>query len=110
MVSSSTIPMSPTWEFLMPNDVIIAAGYIRLSDPNKQLKGYSKQFQEAKIRTRCLEEGWLFKDELLFYDGNKGTIWRERQALQQMLAAARHHLFNVLLLYDLDRLSREPKH
>ena len=94
----------------MPQEVIIASGYIRLSEPHKQEKGYSKQFQEVKMRERCQAEGWLIKDDLIFYDGFKGTYRREREQLQELLKAARLHLFNILLLYDLDRLSRDPIH
>src|SRR2546421_3998806 len=108
--TTSGIPMSPTWEFLMPQSVIRAAGYIRLSEPNKQEKGYSKQFQEHKIRERCNVEGWSIRDTHLFYDGYRSTYWRERADLQAMLASARRHEFDVLVLYDLDRLSRDPIH
>ncbi len=86
------------------------AGYIRLSDPKKQEKGYSKQFQEGKIRQRCSDEGWSIKPEHIFYDGFRGVYWREREGLQAMLSSARRHEFDILLLYDLDRLAREPVH
>src|SRR5690349_915133 len=106
------IPVSeePTWSFLMPQSVIRASAYIRLSDPKKQEKGFSKQFQERKIRDKCDEEGYFLSSEHIFYDGFRSTYWRERQELQRMLLCARRHEFDLLILYDLDRLSREPKH
>jgi len=94
----------------MPQSVIRAAAYIRLSDPKKQEKGFSKQFQERKIRDKCEEEGYSLRDDHIFYDGFRSTYWREREELQRMLVCARRHEIDMLILYDLDRLSREPKH
>src|SRR6266566_6253589 len=100
----------PVWEYLMPQPVTRAAAYIRLSEPVKQEKGYSKQFQERKIREKCEELDYSISDEHIFYDGFRSVYWRERQELQRLLACCRRHEINVIILYDLDRLSREPKH
>lgn len=109
-MSISTLPEEEVWEYLKVQPIIRAAGYIRLSDKRKQEKGHSRQFQEGHIRRRCRDEGWQISNHHIFYDGYRGTYWRERLELQAMLAAARRHEFDKLLLYDLDRLSRESMH
>jgi len=91
----------------MPQKIIRAAGYIRISD-TKQEKNYSIAFQREKILAYIREQGIQIKDEHLYVDTYTGKVWRQRKDLQNCLAAAKRHEFDVLVLYKLDRLSREP--
>jgi site-specific DNA recombinase len=91
----------------MPQRVIRAAAYIRISDI-KQEKNYSIAFQREKILAYFREKGIQIKEEHIFIDTYTGKVWRQRKDLQNCLAAAKRHEFDILALYKLDRLSREP--
>ncbi len=91
----------------MPQKIIRGAGYIRISDV-KQEKNYSVSFQREKIIAYFREKGIHIKEEHIFVDTYTGKVWRQRKNLQDCLAAAKRHEFDVLALYKLDRLSREP--
>ncbi len=91
----------------MPQKIIRGAGYIRISDI-KQEKNYSVSFQREKIIAYFREKGIHIKEEHIFVDTYTGKVWRQRKNLQDCLAAAKRHEFDVLALYKLDRLSREP--
>jgi len=99
--------VSASWEYLMPQKIIRGAGYIRISDI-KQEKNYSIAFQKDKIVAYFREKGIQIKEDHLFVDTYTGKVWRQRKNLQNALAAAKRHEFDVLAMYKLDRLSREP--
>ncbi len=92
----------------MPKDKVIrGAAYIRISD-EKQEKNYSIAFQREKIAAYFRERGIILKEEHIFIETYTGKVWRQRKVLQNSLAAAKRHEFDVLAMYKLDRLSREP--
>jgi site-specific DNA recombinase len=91
----------------MPQKIIRGAAYIRISDM-KQEKNYSIAFQREKILTYFREQGIQIREDHIFIDTYTGKVWRQRKDLQKCLAAAKRHEFDVLGLYKLDRLSREP--
>lgn len=96
------------WEYLMPKDKILrGAGYIRVSDL-KQESNYSIAFQQEKIMAYFREHGIVLKEEHIFVDTYTGKVWRQRKNLQNALSAAKRHEFDILGMYKLDRLSREP--
>src|SRR5579859_3966521 len=102
----SSMPIREEWSFLMPQKIIRAAGYKRVSS-DKQAEGLSLQFQDEKIRAWAHEQGWLLKEDHIYQDSYSGAYWRERVGLQEMLKAARRREFDKLILYDLDRFARE---
>jgi site-specific DNA recombinase len=95
------------WEYLLPQKILRGAAYIRISD-EKQEKNYSVAFQREKIITHFREQGVSIKQEHIFIDTYTGKVWRQRKNLQMALAAAKRHEFDILGMYKLDRLSREP--
>lgn len=93
----------------MPREKVIrAAGYIRESDQGQSK--YSPIFQEKQIIAYCRAEGIAIRKEHIFYDGQTGKYWRDRDQLKELLAAAKRHEFDVLVLYRLDRFSRNHDH
>ena len=91
----------------MPQKIIRGAAYIRISD-EKQEKNYSVAFQREKILTFFREQGIQIRPDHIFIDTYTGKVWRQRKDLQRCLACAKRHEFDVLGMYKLDRLSREP--
>jgi len=93
----------------MPKDHILrVAGYVRLSDENQSL--FSVDFQKKKIQEWCAVQGGIMADERLFSDGKSAKYWRDRKGLQSLIAAAKRHEFDVLVMYRLDRFSRNRDH
>src|SRR5713226_657611 len=96
------------WEYLMPKTKVLrGAGYIRVSDM-KQERNYSIAFQKEKIIAHFREQGIHLAEEHIFIETYTGKVWRQRKVLQSALAAAKRHEFDILGMYKLDRLSREP--
>ena len=87
---------------------IRAAGYKRISDENDD--GTTLVTQEEKITEYFRIRGYMHKQEHMYQDKRTGVIYRERSGIQAMLAAARRKEFDVLVVYDLDRFSRNPVH
>src|SRR5437763_683747 len=105
----STSGMSRQWEYLMPKETILRiAGYTRLSDENQS--SFSLEFQRKKIRQWCSENGGVMSDEHIFTDVKSAKYWRDRKGLQALIAAAKRHEFDVLVMYRLDRFSRNRDH
>jgi len=82
--------------------------YCRVSKEEKDVKG--KQYQEPEnqlkpLREYCKDMGWEIKFE--FTDRKSGAN-SYRPEFQKMLAEARQHHFDLLLVWAIDRFSREP--
>ncbi len=81
-----------------------AAIYIRVSSEEQVREGYSLDAQEERLRAYVLSQGWtlagVYRDE-----GFSGKNL-SRAALQQMIADAKSGLFEAVLVWKLDRLSR----
>ncbi len=91
----------------MPKEKIVrAAGYTRRSDP-RQEKNFSLEMQKSKIIAYCKENAAALTEDHLFLDKYTGRVWRERKGLQALLDAARRREFDILIVYKLDRLSRD---
>lgn len=82
-----------------------AVGYVRVSTEEQADEGYSLAAQRKQIAAYCEAKNWelglVYADE-----GISGKETKNRPALQQMLAAARAHDFDVVVVSKLDRLSR----
>src|SRR5437016_4098709 len=106
---SSRIPAHQEWSCLMPREKVIRAwGYVRESGEDQSK--YSRIFQTKKIAERCRLEGWAIRDQDIKYDGQTGKYWRDRKALQEIIAAAKRREFDILVMYRLDRFSRDRDH
>jgi DNA invertase Pin-like site-specific DNA recombinase len=93
----------------MPQKVRRKAGYRRISDEDGQSKGTSLSDQLDAIRAAVIKNGGTLKEEHIFTDtlSGNGKYWRERDGIQDMLAAAKRHEFDDLYITCLDRFGRD---
>jgi DNA invertase Pin-like site-specific DNA recombinase len=82
-----------------------AAGYVRVSTIEQQRHGWNLGEDRERIRERADAEGWDLVE--LYDDGGRQGDDQERAGLQALLAAASAGELDVLILRDLDRLSRD---
>jgi DNA invertase Pin-like site-specific DNA recombinase len=60
--------------------------------------------QLRQLRAFAVSQGWILRREYIDHVSGKSS---DRQAFQEMFAAASRHEFDILLFWSLDRLSRE---
>ena len=87
-----------------------AAIYVRVSTKKQDEDGYSLDSQVDHCLRLCAERGYEVNESHIFREVMTGAIYRERQILGRMRAAARNHEFDVVVIYDFDRLAREDAH
>lgn len=83
-----------------------AALYIRVSTKDQE-DGTSMETQEDRLKEFCTRERIEIVE--VYRDGGHSGATMERPDLQRMLADARAKRFDVVLVYKLDRLSRNLK-
>jgi len=84
-----------------------AAGYCRVSTEEQAAEGHSLAAQRRQIRAAAEARGWELVD--LFVDAGFTGANTDRPGLQQLLALGRAHGLDVVIITDLDRLSRNPR-
>lgn len=83
------------------------AVYIRVSTTAQLEEGYSIEEQKAKLESYCDIKDWhVYK---VYTDGGFSGSTTERPALEQLIQDAQSKLFDTVLVYKLDRLSRSQK-
>lgn len=81
--------------------------YVRVSTTSQLEEGYSIDEQKAKLESYCDIKDWhVYK---VYTDGGFSGSTTERPALEQLVQDAQHKLFDTVLVYKLDRLSRSQK-
>jgi DNA invertase Pin-like site-specific DNA recombinase len=80
-----------------------AASYIRIS--THEGKQHAEN-QRRVIVEHCIREGWTVPNRLEFRDEESGAR-ADRPALRRMMAAAAARKFDVVVVFDLSRLTRE---
>lgn len=83
------------------------AVYVRVSSPGQE-ENYSLPTQEAACRAWCEERGYTAT--AVYKDVWTGAEVFERPGLTELRAAMRAGEYDVLLVYALDRLSRDTNH
>jgi site-specific DNA recombinase len=86
-----------------------AAIYIRVSR-DKQEDNYSLETQKEGCLKHAAQHGYIVEEQNIYQEIKSGAIYRERPVLTALRAAARRREFNVVIVYDLDRLSRDAEH
>jgi site-specific DNA recombinase len=86
-----------------------AAIYVRVST-DKQENNYSLSTQIEACLQRAKERGYIVETQHIYEEIKTGAIYRERPKLTELRVAARRGAFDVVIVYDLDRLSRESEH
>jgi site-specific DNA recombinase len=81
--------------------------YVRVSTTSQLEEGYSIEEQKAKLESYCDIKDWhVYK---VYTDGGFSGSTTERPALEQLIKDAQNKLFDTVLVYKLDRLSRSQK-
>ena len=84
--------------------------YTRVSTWKQEETGTSLESQLDHCRRHAAALGYVVAPEHVFRDTASGAVWRERPALQRVLAAVRAGEIDVVLSFALDRLSRDQQH
>lgn len=89
------------------NEINKVALYVRVSTTSQLEEGYSIEEQKAKLESYCDIKDWhIYK---IYTDGGFSGSTTERPALEQLIKDAQNKLFDTVLVYKLDRLSRSQK-
>lgn len=89
------------------NEINKVALYVRVSTTFQLEEGYSIEEQKAKLESYCDIKDWhIYK---IYTDGGFSGSTTERPALEQLIKDAQSKLFDTVLVYKLDRLSRSQK-
>ena len=89
------------------NEINKVALYVRVSTTSQMEEGYSIEEQKAKLESYCDIKDWhVYK---IYTDGGFSGSTTERPALEQLIKDAQSKLFDTVLVYKLDRLSRSQK-
>lgn len=101
--------VNPKLDITKPTSRVIAAIYIRVSDPRQAdpVKG-SLDEQIVKCKKAIESNGWEFNGKI-YKDEFKGHRIETRQGLNEMLEDAAKGFFNVLVVLDSDRFSRNRR-
>lgn len=83
-----------------------AALYIRVSSQGQVRDGYSLAFQEEILREFCQREGHLISG--IYRDGGQSGSTTQRKDLTRLIEDARERRFDVVLIFRVDRFSRDP--
>jgi len=83
------------------------AVYIRVSTEEQAKEGYSLAAQTDKIVEFIKSKGWTYSQ--IYNDDGYSAASRRRPALEKMLADAATRQFEAVLVYRIDRLSRNLK-
>ena len=81
--------------------------YVRVSTTSQADEGYSIDEQKAKLTSYCDIKDWNIYE--IYTDGGFSGSNTERPALEQLIRDAKRKLFDTVLVYKLDRLSRSQK-
>lgn len=81
--------------------------YVRVSTTNQAEEGYSIEEQKDKLSSYCHIKDWKVYD--VYTDGGFSGSNTERPALERLISDAKRKLFDTVLVYKLDRLSRSQK-
>ena len=81
--------------------------YVRVSTAKQEEEGYSIEEQKDKLSSYCNIKDWNIYE--IYTDGGFSGSNTKRPALEQLIKDAKKKLFDTVLVYKLDRLSRSQK-
>src|SRR3712207_4345455 len=85
-----------------------AAIYSRVSTTRQEDEGTSLDTQAERCRDYANAHGYAVSTE--YREVFTGAVWRDRPKLTELRAAVRNKEFDVIICYDIDRLSRNQIH
>jgi site-specific DNA recombinase len=89
---------------------MIAAVYARVSTSKQEEEGTSLETQVERCRAFAQERGLSVPDELVFKETWTGAELHERDRLGDIREMVRDRKINAIIVYSLDRLSRNQVH
>src|SRR5215207_7553527 len=87
-----------------------AAIYCRVSTAGQEEEGTSLQTQEARCRAHAVEHGYAIDEAHVYHEVFTGVDLWERPKLTALRDAIRHRAVDVVIVYAIDRLTRDPVH
>src|SRR5436190_5766943 len=87
-----------------------AAIYVRVSTVGQEQDGTSLETQESACRRHADSCGYAVDDADVYREVHTGTELWERRELHRLRDAVRRREVDVLVVYAIDRLSRDPVH
>lgn len=87
-----------------------AAIYTRVSTGNQEIEGTSLGSQEDRCREYAASQGYTVDEAHLYVEVHTGIELWERPQLTAVREAFKHRAFDVLVVYAIDRLARDPVH
>jgi site-specific DNA recombinase len=87
-----------------------AALYPRVSSKGQEEDGTSLESQEQRCRYYAASKGYVVDDQHVYREVHTGTELWERPKLTALREAIRRREIDVLVVYAIDRLSRDPVH
>lgn len=85
----------------------VAALYTRVSSAGQVRDGYSLEVQREALEEYCRKEG-LRVHRVYEEAGRSGSTTHQREALLELIADAHQRRFDTVLIFRVDRFSREP--
>lgn len=83
------------------------ATYIRVSTQEQAVEGYSIEAQKERLSNYCKAKGWQLVAE--YIDGGFSGSNLDRPQIQKLINDVKSDIFDGILVYKLDRLSRSQK-
>lgn len=87
--------------------MIKVAIYVRVSTQEQADEGYSIQAQRDRLISYCKAKDFIIHD--IYVDGGFSGASLDRPGIQQVIEGAKAKLFDCVLVYKLDRLSRSQR-
>lgn len=87
-----------------------AAIYVRVSSRAQEEDGTSLDTQEAAARRQATDRGYALDDAHVYREVHTGTELWERPQLTALRESVRRRAVDVVIVYAIDRLSRDPVH
>jgi site-specific DNA recombinase len=100
---------STTHQVLEHTIQTVTAIYTRVSS-ERQEKGLSLETQLERCIEYCHECGYTVDKRYIYHEVMTGVVYRERPRLTELRAAAKKQMFQVVVVYELDRFARDPIH
>lgn len=87
-----------------------AAIYTRVSDPRQESDGTSLLTQEERCRAHAAAASYVVSEQHVYVEVHTGVELWERPQMTALRDAFKRREFEVLVVYAIDRLARDPVH
>jgi len=84
-----------------------AIGYVRVSTEEQAKEGLSLENQKEKIKAFCFAKDWELLE--VYEEKGKSAADLNREGMKRSIEGCQRHLFDVVVVYKLDRLTRSVR-